>query len=299
MSFGNELKTIVVAVDLEGNSGGAMEYARKLATAYGARVVLVYCDDPAEFAAVESVPGSVRSGLTQETRAELERMSAELVQQGIHSHSEVRQGAVVEMLAVAARQHNAGLIVVGTHGRSGAGPLLVGSVAEELARKADCPVMAVASDWNAGPYRPVPGGPVLLALQKDEAATNAINAARSLALKFDRSLYVLHARSAQEAAAFLNPCLSTLKDLEVESDPKLRVRCVVKDGNPADVVAETIQQYQPSVLVVGVKRTSESRGPHGTAFTLLARSKVPVLCVPPGPVEYKGKEAKLAAAETR
>jgi hypothetical protein len=30
-----------------------------------------------------------------------------------------------------------------------------------------------------------------------------------------------------------------------------------------------------------VKRTSETLGPHGTAFSILARSRVPVLCVPP------------------
>lgn len=296
MGFAEGLKTIVVAVDLDGDSGGAMEYARKFSAAYGARVVLVYCEDPAEFATVEGVPGSVRRGLTPEARVELERMSADLVQQGIHSHSEVRQGATVEMLAVAARQHNAGLIIVGTHGRGGTGPLLVGSVAEELARKADCPVMAVASDWNAGPFRPVPGGPILLALDKDEAAVEAADSARSLALTFDRSLYVLHARSAHEAAAFLNPCVTTLKDFHLDDDPKLRVRCLVKDGSPADVVVEAIQQYQPSVLVAGVKRTSESRGQHGTAFTLLARSKVPVLCVPPAKGRSRGKEESLAFA---
>jgi len=33
--------------------------------------------------------------------------------------------------------------------------------------------------------------------------------------------------------------------------------------------------------VAGVKRASDTPGPHGTAFALLARSRVPVLCVPP------------------
>jgi hypothetical protein len=42
-----------------------------------------------------------------------------------------------------------------------------------------------------------------------------------------------------------------------------------------------IAQYHPSILVAGVKRASETPGPHGTAFALLARSRVPVLCVPP------------------
>jgi ABC-type hemin transport system substrate-binding protein len=59
------------------------------------------------------------------------------------------------------------------------------------------------------------------------------------------------------------------------------VRFAVKDGNPADVMAEAIVQHHPSILVAGVKRSSDTPGPHGTAFALLARSRVPVLCVPP------------------
>jgi len=39
MSFGTGLKTIVVATDLDGRADAAMEYARKLAVAYGARSV--------------------------------------------------------------------------------------------------------------------------------------------------------------------------------------------------------------------------------------------------------------------
>ena len=281
MDFAAGLKTIVVAVDLQGRSGGAMEYARKLAGSYGARIVLVYSADPAEFATVENVPGSVIRTLPPEVKSELDRMAAELIREGIHSHSEVRQGVVAEMLVSVARERKAGLIVVGTEGRRGVGPLLVGSLAEQLVRKAHCPVLAVASDWNAGPLRPQPGGPVLLALQKDDAAPAAIEAARTLAATFERTLLVLHARSAQEAAAFLNPCVTTVKDFGLESDKQLKVRCIVKDGNPADVVEQAVQQHHPSILVIGVKRTSEQAGPHGTAFRLLARSRVPVLCVPP------------------
>jgi len=70
------------------------------------------------------------------------------------------------------------------------------------------------------------------------------------------------------------------------------VRFVVKDGNPADAIVEAIAQYHPSILVAGVKRASETPGPHGTAFALLARSRVPVLCIPPEPVPaVKEREA--------
>ena len=59
------------------------------------------------------------------------------------------------------------------------------------------------------------------------------------------------------------------------------VRCIVKDGNPADAIVAGIAEDHPCILVVGVKRASGTPGPHGTAFALLARSRVPVLCVPP------------------
>ena len=57
MSFTTGLKTIVVATDLEGRSEAALEYARKLAAAYGARIVLAHGLDPLEYAAVDAVPG--------------------------------------------------------------------------------------------------------------------------------------------------------------------------------------------------------------------------------------------------
>jgi hypothetical protein len=69
---------------------------------------------------------------------------------------------------------------------------------------------------------------------------------------------------------------------------------MVKDGNPADAMAEAIAQHHPCILVAGVKRTSETPGPHGTAFALLARSRVPVLCVPPETVQSgQGRETSI------
>ena len=174
MSFETGLKTIVVATDLNGQSEAALEYARKLATNYGARIILAHGLDPLEYAAVNAVPGKVRKSLTEEAREVLDKLTGELVQEGIHSHSEIRQGAVAHMLLDVARQYEAGLIVIGTKGMQGAGPIIVGAIAEQLVRLATCPVLAVAADWNAGPYRPTPGGPVLLAMEPNEAAAAAV-----------------------------------------------------------------------------------------------------------------------------
>lgn len=281
MSFATGLKTIVVATDLSGQSEAALEYARKLATNYGARIVLAHGADPLDYAAVDVIPGRLRKCLPEEAREVLDKLAGDLLLEGIHSHSEIRQGAVAQMLVDVARQYEAGLIVIGTKGMQGAGPVVVGAIAEQLVRLAPCPVLAVAADWNAGQFRPTPGGPVLLAMERNEATSEAVATAYSLAQVFKRPLLVVHARSAAEAFAFLNPCATSLNEFGVRPTEDVPVRCMVKDGNPEDAIVAAIAQHHPSILVAGVKRASETPGRHGTAFALMARSRVPVLCVPP------------------
>ncbi|MGB9407818.1 MAG: hypothetical protein WCA89_09785 [Terracidiphilus sp.] len=77
------------------------------------------------------------------------------------------------------------------------------------------------------------------------------------------------------------------------------MHCIVKDGNPVDAIVEGIAQNHPCMLVAGVKRASGTPGPHGTAFALLARSRVPVLCVPPESACAGHKPEAYAYAEAR
>jgi nucleotide-binding universal stress UspA family protein len=298
MSFASGLKTIVVATDLEGRSEAALEYARKLASGYGARIVLAHGTDPLNYAVVDSVPGRVWQKLPEQARAVLDELSADLLREGIHSHSEIRQGAVVDMLIDVARQYGAGLIVIGTRGREGAGPIAVGAITEELVRKSACPVLAVSGDFNAGEFRPVPGGPVMLAMERNDATCAAIDAGRSLAQVFKRTLLVVHARGSAEVSAILNPATTRLDEFGLKPSADLPIRLIVKDGNPADAVTQAIAQYKPSILVAGVKRRSDSPGPHGTVFAMLASSRVPVLCVPADAVpagEEPGERVSIAA----
>ena len=283
MSFATGMKTIVVATDLNGQSEAALEYARKLAAGYGARIVLAHGIDPLDYAALSALPGRVLNGLSEQARTALDTLAGDLLREGIHSHSEVRQGAVAQMLVDVARQYQAGLIVMGTKGIEGAGPVIVGAIAEQLVRLSPCPVLAVAADWNAGEFRPVPGGPIMLAMERNEATPAAAALAHSLAEIFHRTLLVVHARGPAEASAFLNPRATTLEEFGVKAGGRVPIRCMIKDGNPADAIVDAIEQYHPCILVAGVKRASHTPGPHGTAFALLAQSRVPVLCVPPEP----------------
>jgi len=160
-------------------------------------------------------------------------------------------------------------------------------------------VLAVAADWNAGAFRPTPGGPVLLAMERNETSAAAARTAYSLAQTFERPLLVLHARTAAEAAASLDPCATTnLEEYGIVSSEKIPVHCMVKDGDPVQATALGIADHHPCILVVGVKRASGTPGPHGTAFALLARSRVPVLCVPPEAAPAQDKPEACVCACT-
>jgi nucleotide-binding universal stress UspA family protein len=67
-------------------------------------------------------------------------------------------GAPAAEIVQAARQLGADLVVMGIHGRSGLGRLLLGSVAEEVLRRAHCPVLTVRAPLpRAGSAEPSAG----------------------------------------------------------------------------------------------------------------------------------------------
>lgn len=297
MSFGTGMKTIVVATDVNGQPEAALEYARKFAGMYGARIVLARGQDPMDYAAVGSVPDRQRQGLSKQARTALDELAGDFLREGLPSHTETRQSEMAQMLADVARQSEAGLMVIGTEGIGGAGPVIVGTVAEQLARLSPCPVLAVSEDWNAGEFRPIPGGPILLAVERNAATSAAVEAACSLAEAFHRTLLVLHACKPDDASFLLYPAAKTLEDFGMKTSGRFPIRFLLKNGSPAEVIAEAIERYHPSILVAGVKRASETQGPHGTAFALLAGSRVPVLCVPPEPVVAGLKPEDCTPAE--
>jgi hypothetical protein len=144
-------------------------------------------------------------------------------------------------------------------------------------------VLAVAADWNAGQFRPTPGGPVLLAMERNEATAAAVATAYSLAETFHRTLLVLHARTPAEASAFLNPQARPRWRSLAFAAERFPVRCMVKDGNPATQLWKRLRSTIPACWW---RREARQRyaGAAWNRFCLLARSRVPVLCVPPEPV---------------
>jgi nucleotide-binding universal stress UspA family protein len=278
MRFENGLKTIVVATDLGGEAGAALVYARKLAEKFGARVVLAHGLVPIEDGAATN---PVIDDRTANASRVLDELAEDLVRIGIHSHSEVRQGAVPEMLVDVAQKHKAELIVIGAKGIEGAGPVVVSAIAEQLLRLADCPVLIVAEDWIEDASLSAASKPVLLAIEQNDPPA-AAESACSLAQAFARPLLVLQVRSGEEETeASTSPRADRLEDLGIQVPGNVQVRCLAKMGNRDDAIADAIAENHPGLLVVGVQRANGRPVLHGMAFILLLAARVPVLCVPP------------------
>ncbi|HWP35898.1 MAG TPA: universal stress protein [Thermodesulfobacteriota bacterium] len=84
----------------------------------------------------------------------LEAVSAETRAAGVAARGLVRTGDPARETVRAADEEGADLIVMGTHGRSGLGRLLLGSVADRVIRQASCPVVTVRETSAAAPRAP-------------------------------------------------------------------------------------------------------------------------------------------------
>ncbi|OGL13911.1 MAG: hypothetical protein A3K12_04765 [Candidatus Rokubacteria bacterium RIFCSPLOWO2_12_FULL_71_19] len=72
----------------------------------------------------------------------LKRLAAGL-DEGLRVESALLSGRVADQIVHYARDKGIGLIVLGTHGRTGVSRALLGSVAERVVRLAQCPVLTV------------------------------------------------------------------------------------------------------------------------------------------------------------
>jgi nucleotide-binding universal stress UspA family protein len=85
----------------------------------------------------------VREAHTRDLEAYLASIAAPLLARSVDVSCAIRSGRPDEEIVAAARDAGADLIAMSTHGRSGLGRLLFGSVAEQVLRHADVPVLMI------------------------------------------------------------------------------------------------------------------------------------------------------------
>lgn len=107
-------------------------------------------------------PTEAQVEVVREAEEYLASVAARLKEQGIDSvETSVWYGPAASAIVDAARLRKADLIVMSTHGRSGLGRLILGSVAESVLRGSTTPILLlrvpgapVEAPWGAGQARP-------------------------------------------------------------------------------------------------------------------------------------------------
>lgn len=133
--------TIVVTTDFSANSAVAVRPAIEIARRFTGRIVLLHALEGASpDPAVVAVDLAALAAITQE---QLQEFGTREIGDQVPWTVEVVFGPPYVAITEAAARHHAGLIVVATHGRTGLLHLLLGSVAERVARTAVCPVLTV------------------------------------------------------------------------------------------------------------------------------------------------------------
>jgi nucleotide-binding universal stress UspA family protein len=141
------IRNIICAVDFSEYSEYALRYAVHFAETFDADLKLLHVVE-LPFLPSYSLAGVPDLSIpTEEIEAGARQKMDEVVAKWRAKYAkvegQVRTGtAFVEIIGYA-REVDADLIVVGTHGRTGLRHMLIGSVAEKIVRKAPCPVLSV------------------------------------------------------------------------------------------------------------------------------------------------------------
>jgi len=142
-----QIKTILFPTDFSQGARAAMDYAISLAKDYEAKLLLLYVIQDISIAEWY-IPSSISvadlvEDMQKSAAKEMEKWGNEAAQRVTSVERMVVRGVPFVEIIRTAKEKDADLIVIGTHGRTGIDHMLFGSTAEKVVRKSPCPVLTV------------------------------------------------------------------------------------------------------------------------------------------------------------
>jgi nucleotide-binding universal stress UspA family protein len=147
---------LLVALDGSPTAEQVLEHTEALAKAFGSTVTLFRATVTAEALMVSTAAGPsvgdvaplldptpILEAEVHEAITYLNSVAERLKQHGLNVTTEHFEGPPAEEIVARARALGVSLILMTTHGRSGLGRMVFGSVADAVLRHADCPVLMV------------------------------------------------------------------------------------------------------------------------------------------------------------
>ena len=125
----------------------ALPHAVGLAAETGAELVLLHVLPSLAAYAVPDLSGALSVSLQRQSRVaaqrQLHRLETQVKGPNFRTHTVLTEGVPFYQIVRAAKRLRCDLIVLATHGRTGLVHAIMGSVAENVLRRAPCPVLIV------------------------------------------------------------------------------------------------------------------------------------------------------------
>jgi nucleotide-binding universal stress UspA family protein len=286
------LNNILYLTDFSEPSEAALPFAAAIAREFGAKIYAFHALIPAAY--VYTTPELVVAGIeAQEETAEnnMKRVEAQLT--GLpHEMIVERAMGIWPSVEQAVKDYNVDLVVLGTHGRTGAEKLLLGSVAEEVFRRSHVPVLTIGPEAHRGLHAGAKFHKVLYATDFSAESLAAAPYAISMAQENQARLILLHVMkpsatplSEREAQDVLSNAIFQLHEIV---PPSAELWCtaeaVVQSGNAAEKILEVAKEKGADLIVLGVRNAPGRLGAathleRATAHKVVAHAACPVLTV--------------------
>lgn len=248
---------IVVAIDGSKTSEGTLQALASQFSPQDTTVRLLHVVEPFTMA----VSPQMAAGYAPELEAQLkdahelvERAANTLCASGFKLATEVREGDIREMILESSRDWSADLIVVGSHGQKGLPRLLLGSVAEAVARHAPCSVEVVRA--------PATFRKVLLVVDDSKFSQAAACAVIRQVRPEKAEVCVLHVIDPQlpiptsHAEGFRLESLFCAQELIGRVEGQLKkagfmAQGIVQEGDPRSTIVDYAKKWDANLIVTG------------------------------------------------
>jgi nucleotide-binding universal stress UspA family protein len=295
---------ILVPTDFSKTSDAALAHGRHLADRLDAGLHILHVIDNQFLRTVLADPRDYEAAALRQLQ---ERIAAEdpgAVLAVEHSESPADE------ITRYARSHGVDLIVMGTHGRGRLAHLLLGSVAEKVARTAPCPVLTLHETPKTTGTR---GPRVLVPTDFSASSDAALGCAKRLVAKLGGSIRLLHVVEHPAIGASFGSELYVPEGAEVREEQATKARIqlarrILTDSR-SRVKVESDILFGPSGAMISAYATDTpfdlivmgTRGRSGLAHLLMGSVAETVIRTAPCPVltvkSADGAQERVADAE--
>jgi len=278
---------ILFATDFSPAAAHAIPFIKKLAGHFRSNLVALNVRPPVVNPMTQSATWPADIGeakaFERERRNELLDTFA-----GFRTEILIEQGDIRSRLEQAIQKQDIDLVIIGTRGRTGIAKLLLGSVAEEIFRTVNCPVLTVGPHCtpSKAAFREM-----LVATDFASEAPAAAAYAVSLAQEFQSRLSLLHVvpePKPGDLVIWSEVQESSKKLLQKLVPPEAEAWCkpeyFVERGDPSERILDLAKLRSVDLIVLGAQAKAGFPGaathlPIATAHKIVAHALCPVLTV--------------------